>query len=307
MADFYMDVDTALTEVPVNLMPLLSASDFKTIQDAVAYNAAGLVLTWHFVTSAGVYNNGVQVTPTVGGAYDWTDHGAHGIYTIEIPASGGASINNDTEGYGWFTGVATGVLPWRGPVICFRAAAVNDALCDGGDLLDVSVTQISGSAVSTATAQLGVNVVNFGGAAGTFASGRPEVNTTHWKGNTAAATDSNGYPVVTIKSGTGAGELSLSSGSVAIRSGLKRNTALSGYPFVMTDNTNHNPATGLTVTVNYSLDGGSNFTSLGAATETNNGWYKIDLTAASLNANACILKCTASGADDLNILLLTDV
>lgn len=52
------------------------------------------------------------------------------MYSIEIPASGGASINNDTEGYGWFTGVATGVLPWRGPIIGFRSAALNDSLCD---------------------------------------------------------------------------------------------------------------------------------------------------------------------------------
>lgn len=48
--------------------------------------------------------------------------------------------------------------------------------------LPVDVTKIAGSAVSTSTAQLGVNVVNFGGAAGTFASGRPEVNTTHAAG-----------------------------------------------------------------------------------------------------------------------------
>jgi hypothetical protein len=47
---------------------------------------------------------------------------------------------------------------------------------------DVNATHIAGSAVSTAAAQIGVNVVNFGGAAGTFASGRPEVNTTHAAG-----------------------------------------------------------------------------------------------------------------------------
>lgn len=129
MADIWMDVDTALSEVPVNVMPLLDATDFKTIEDAVAYNAAGMALYWHFVTTAGAYSV-TAVTPTAAGNYDWTDQGAAGIYTIEIPASGGASINNDTEGFGWFTGVATGVLPWRGPVIGFRASALNDALID---------------------------------------------------------------------------------------------------------------------------------------------------------------------------------
>lgn len=129
MPDLWMDVDTALAEVPVNIMPLLDATDFKTIEDAVAYNAAGLALRWHFVTTGGVYTV-TSVTPTTGGNYDWTDQGDSGIYTIEIPASGGASINNDTEGFGWFTGVATGVLPWRGPTIGFRAAGLNNLLID---------------------------------------------------------------------------------------------------------------------------------------------------------------------------------
>lgn len=129
MPDIWMDVDAALSEVPVNLMPLVDDGDFKTIEGGVAYNAAGMTLRWHFVTTAGAYTV-TSVTPTTGGTYDWTDQGDSGIYTIEIPATGGASINNDTEGFGWFTGVATGVLPWRGPVIGFRDAALNNMLID---------------------------------------------------------------------------------------------------------------------------------------------------------------------------------
>lgn len=149
MPDMYFDVDTAITECPVNLLPLLDATDFKTIEDAVAYNAAGMALYWHFCTSAGAYTV-TAVTPTTAGVYDWIDQGTSGIYTIEIPASGGGSINNDTEGYGWFTGMATGVLPWRGPVIGFRAAAINDALMDGGDNLDVNSVQFAGQTISAA-------------------------------------------------------------------------------------------------------------------------------------------------------------
>lgn len=129
MADLWYDVDTALAEVPVNILPLIASSDFITIQGAVAYDAAGMALFWHFTTTAGAYTV-TAVTPTTGGNYDWTDQGAAGIYTIEIPASGGASINNDTEGFGWFTGSATGILPWRGPVCGFRAAGLNDKLID---------------------------------------------------------------------------------------------------------------------------------------------------------------------------------
>lgn len=141
MADIWMDVDAALAEVPVNLMPLLDDTDFKSREVSVAYNAAGMDLVWNFVTTAGAYTQ-TAVTPTTSGTYDWT-HQGDGMYSIEIPASGGASINNDTEGFGWFTGVATGVLPWRGPVIGFRAAALNNALIDGGDTLTVTAGTVS--------------------------------------------------------------------------------------------------------------------------------------------------------------------
>jgi hypothetical protein len=195
MADIYFDVDAALTEVPVNAMPLVDSTDFLTLEDAVS--ASSVTLTWHFVTSAGVYNNGVSFTPTAsGGAHDWVDHGTHAVYTVEMPASAG-TINNDTEGYGWFTGVATGVAPWRSPVYGFRAAAINDALCDGGDLLDVNVTQNAGTAI-------------------TAAAGVQAVNTTQVNGTAQTARDLGAS--VLLSSGTGTGQVSLSSGLVRLSS-----------------------------------------------------------------------------------------
>lgn len=160
MADLIMLVDTAVT-VPVNLLPLLDDTDFKTRETAVAYNAAGMDLVWNFVTAAGVITQ-TAVTPTTAGDYDWT-HVGDGIYKIEIPASGGASINNDTEGFGWFSGVVTGVLPFRGPVVQFSPANVVNSLVPGTDKLEVDVAQ-------------------FGGTNLTATGGRPEVNTTHAAG-----------------------------------------------------------------------------------------------------------------------------
>lgn len=52
---------------------------------------------------------------------------------------------------------------------------------------EVNASHIAGSAVSTSTAQIGVNVVNFGGSAGTFASGVPAVNATQISGDSTAA------------------------------------------------------------------------------------------------------------------------
>lgn len=147
MADIWYDVDSALAEVPVNLMPLIDDTDFKAIEGAVTYNQAGLALFWHFVTTAGAYTV-TAVTPTdTGGNYDWQDPGTAGVYTIEIPASGGASINNDTEGFGWFTGVATGILPWRSAVYGFRAAAINNSLIDGATV-DVNVTAMANNVIT---------------------------------------------------------------------------------------------------------------------------------------------------------------
>ena len=185
-----MNVDAALTEVPVNILPLLDDADFKTIEAAVVYNAAGLALFWNFVTTAGAQTC-TAVTPTSGGDYDWTDQGTSGMYAIEIPASGGASINNDTEGYGWFTGVATGVLPWRGPVIEFRSAVLNNSLVNGSDTLPVDLTQIDGQDTNGNNATLNLkklNVVNNNGSA-----------------VVASSTGGNGHGIEAIGNGTGAG------------------------------------------------------------------------------------------------------
>jgi hypothetical protein len=65
-----------------------------------------------------------------------------------------------------------------------------------------------------ANGNIKADVRDYNGAAGTFASGRPEVNTTHWKGTAAAAVDTAGYPVVTVKDGTGQGEIATTGGAV---------------------------------------------------------------------------------------------
>lgn len=215
MPDIWMDVDAALSEVPVNIAPLIDDTDFKTRETSIAYNATGMDLVWNFVTTAGAYTQ-TAVTPTTSGNYDWA-HQGDGMYSIEIPASGGASINNDTEGFGWFTGVCTGVLPWRGPMIGFRAAALNNALIDGGDYLEVDQKQYLGSDCPAADTA-GYQKVTVRSGTGTgeinLSSGVVKADVDKWKGQTAATVDTNGYPVVTIKDGTGQGELLTTSGKI---------------------------------------------------------------------------------------------
>ncbi len=135
-ADIWIDVDTALTEVPVNIMPL--STDGTDIDTTVTYDEAGMILTWNFMTTGGAFS-ATLVTPTTGGTHDWVETtDTTGMYTLEIPASGG-TINNDTEGFGWFTGNCTQTLPWRGPTIGFRKASMNNYMIDSGTLQDALV------------------------------------------------------------------------------------------------------------------------------------------------------------------------
>ncbi len=104
---------------------------------------------------------------------------------------------------------------------------------------------------------------------------------------------------MTLKVGTGTGEVNLSSGAVPVKGNVKKNTALAAFPFMMTDSTNHAPATSKTVTVTRSIDGGA-FAggTLSAVTEVANGIYTVDFGSGDLNGNNIILRATASACDD---------
>lgn len=95
-------------------------------------------------------------------------------------------------------------------------------------------------------------------------------------------------------------------GNVAISSNIKKNVALNAFAFTMTDSTNHNPKTGLAVAAQRSLDGGAFAACANAVTELSNGNYNINLAASDLNANTVMLRFTATGADDLNVEIVTD-
>lgn len=84
-----------------------------------------------------------------------------------------------------------------------------------------------------------------------------------------------------------------------VTSNVKKNQALSKFMFMMTDSTNHAPATGKTVTVTRSIDGAAfGAGSLSAVTEVANGMYYVDFAADDLNGNVIVLRATATGCDD---------
>lgn len=148
MPNIWMDVDAALAEVPVNALALIDSGDFITREESVTFDQAGMDLVWNFTNTAGDTSQTVVTPTTGGGEHDWTNLG-NGMYAIAIPASGGDDIDNDTEGFGWFSGFATGILPWSGPVVGFRDGALNDLLIDDA----LSATRgLAGTALPAAAA-----------------------------------------------------------------------------------------------------------------------------------------------------------
>ena len=92
---------------------------------------------------------------------------------------------------------------------------------------------------------------------------------------------------------------------VSVTSNVKKNAALNGFTFVLTDSTTHNPKTGVTVTAQRSINGGALGSCTNAVTEISNGLYTINLSASDLNGNVILLRFTGTSTDDRDILIIT--
>lgn len=66
--------------------------------------------------------------------------------------------------------------------------------------------------------------------------------------------------------------------------------------FKMVDETDYTPLSGLTVTTEISVDGGSFTATTNSAVEISDGWYYVELTATETDYDEVILKATATGA-----------
>src|SRR3990167_8722981 len=115
-----------------------------------------------------------------------------------------------------------------------------------------------------------------------------------------------GLDLANIRSPTTA--VDLSGTRVLIHSGIKKNVAMANFKFLMTDSTNHAPATGLTVTVTRAIDGGAfGAGALSAVTEVAFGIYRVDFGAGGLNGDNITFRATAAAADDLLVTIETDL
>ncbi len=137
-------------------------------------------------------------------------------------------------------------------------------------------------------------------------AGTPDVNAKLIGGTSQTARDIGAS--VLLSSGSGTGQISLSSGAVSLTAGqlaIKKNTALANFEFPMTDSTTNAPKTGLTVTATRSIDGGAFAACANAVSAVSNGIYKISLDATDLNGTVITLRFTAALANDRLITIIT--
>src|ERR1043166_7486390 len=173
-------------------MPFKNTAHVVTILVWDTLNGVGKTGQSANLTLRGV-GDGAEFTPSSPSITEVDSTNLKGIYSVSLTAGENNYTNVLLGGICSTTGCVIQPIAWT-----------NEA--------DANLTKIAGVAVSTSTAQLGVNVVNFGGSAGTFSSGKPTVL--------------------------------IASGQLAI----KKNTALSNFTLMMTDSATHAPITGLTVT-----------------------------------------------------------
>lgn len=134
----FKPVDTAIVMV---VGPCLDDTDMKSLEESIAYNAAGIDVSLIIEKTDGT-TSVIAITLTTGGTSDWT-HIDGGYYEVEVTAA-----QNAEEGIAHLRGVCTGVLPFESPRYDIVKANVYDSLMKGTDVLQTDVTQLAGVAQS---------------------------------------------------------------------------------------------------------------------------------------------------------------
>jgi hypothetical protein len=141
----FLPVDTA---VVVEVGPLIDDMDFKSLEEAIAYDETNMDVD--LLKKSATSLSKTDITLTTAGDNDWTHKGS-GVYEVEITAA-----QNDTEGTLRLVGLCDGVLPFESPVYTVVPTMVYNALVAGSDKLEVDVNQVGESAVPHTSGKLHV-------------------------------------------------------------------------------------------------------------------------------------------------------
>ena len=153
----FKPVDTA---IKIIVGPAIDDTDFKTREQALDYNQAGMEVDVILEKHDGTIVH-TAVTPALAGNYVW-DHTDQGYYSLHLPASGGASFNNTEEGIITVAVYCTGVLPFRSVSYDVVPALVYASMIKGTDALQVDAIQISGDATAANNAELAFDGTGYG-------------------------------------------------------------------------------------------------------------------------------------------------
>ncbi len=148
------------TNIKVILGPCIDDTDFKSREEGLTYNQAGLEIDVILEKADGTIST-TAVVPTTAGNYDWA-HTNQGYYELELIATGGVSYNNDTEGILRVVGYCTGVLPFSSVAYNIVPIKVYNSLVAGSDNLEVDTIQISSDATAADNAELAYDGTGFG-------------------------------------------------------------------------------------------------------------------------------------------------
>lgn len=210
-----------------------------------------------------------------------------------------------------FAAAATNLVVWDDWMVV--PANIYDSLVAGTDLLDISMVQILGTALTeTSGGLLSAAFKKFfdkSSPTGTINS-IPDAVAGATGGLFIAGTNA-ATSITTALTANITGNLSGSVGSVtspvSITAGqlfVKKNTQLTAFEFLMVDSSG-NPATGLTVTATRSIDGGAFAACANSVSEVSSGVYAITLANTDLNGTVITLVFTATGAKQRTITLVT--
>jgi len=200
--------------------PFLDDTDFKTAETGLTIANTDIKLVVNGGASANKNSGGGthRVNGVYGVTFDATDTATVGEMEVSVIVSGALPVFDKffvVEEAVYDMLFAASALGYiaNAPVNVAQFGGSNGTFASGRP--EVNTSHIAGSSVSTSSAQIGVNVVNFGGSAGTFASGRPEVNVSHFGGS--AGTFSSGRPEVntTHAAGTAWGSGAITAASIA--------------------------------------------------------------------------------------------
>ncbi len=285
---YFLEQSTATT---FKAGPFLDDTDGKTAETALTISQADIRLS----KNGGDFAQTADVSGAVHDEFGWYDVPIH---ATDVNNTGRLKVSIQKSG----------ALPvWHDFMVL--SSLVYDSMIVGDDNLQVDILQVGNSSASQIRFK---DLIDTG-----YNSTTHKVQGVVLTDTTTTNSDMRGTNDASTASSlsTHDGKLdTVDSNVVAIKAKtdnlpvpIKKNTALSAFPFFMVDSTSRpDGKTGLTVTSQRSINGGIFSNCTNPAVEVSNGWYKIDLSAADLNGDTIALKFTASGSDGRQITIITD-